>query len=559
MPDLDAGLFAVQDSSVQKASFPTNSSQESLPASDTLWISSAAGNSATAGSNPSATSNQSDPSQASAPALTSNLLALNGASPRPSISPVLAGQSASGSMSAPMGAGAGAVMAPPSASNPLPSAPVRTPQQSSAGPVARAASVPAAALHHMTASVVAPGNPNGPGNVHPDASVNWTTYVTGSGNDSGNGVAVDSSGNVYTTGYTDDGTTRSAFVAEYDNTGKQLAFTSFQVQDPFVTYVQSEGHGIAVDGSGGVYVTGKATDIVAGDTDAFIMKFQLDPNNPGQFAPVAGYGGGIGGQFSDSGEAITVDSQGNATMTGTYQPTATETDIFAAKYLADGSDIYFANYYQFGGADGSAGNAIALDSTGSTAYLAGSMHVAGGDNDILVLKIDNGTGLSPTGHKPFFTMSNPGNDTLTGIAVDQNGQAYIAGTLASSSGTNGFVGEVSADGKSLVNQYAIPNTQTGNGLALDTTNGKVYVVATTTADSSNNTHAFVQKLDTSLTPGDSATIGGSGNDTGLRIAYDPGSGAVYVAGMTSSSDLSTDGTMIMGTNNAFLSSVGSFS
>src|SRR5207245_6291330 len=110
-------------------------------------------------------------------------------------------------------------------------------------------------------------------------NVSGTPYVSGtSGAVTGRRVAVDSAGNIYATGYTDDGTNKMAFVAEYNGAGGRLAFTSFQVQDPdpTVKYIQSEGHAIAVDNAGGVYIAGKATDALGGDTDAFITKFTFD-------------------------------------------------------------------------------------------------------------------------------------------------------------------------------------------------------------------------------------------------------------------------------------------
>src|SRR5207244_12830158 len=133
---------------------------------------------------------------------------------------------------------------------------------------------------------------------------------------------------------------------------------------------------------------------------------------------------------------------------GTYKSTTTETDIFAVKLSASGTDFIFAQSYTqslIGGADNSAGRAIALDSAGSNAYLAGSVHISGGDNDILAAQIDNLTGNLVYS----FTMSSPGDDTLTGIAVDQNGQAYVTGTFNASAP---FIPQVSLGGAGTVMQ-----------------------------------------------------------------------------------------------------------
>jgi hypothetical protein len=273
--------------------------------------------------------------------------------------------------------------------------------------------------------------------------------------------------------------------------------------------------------------------------------------------PVVGYvGGGVGGPFDDSGEGVAVNAKGEATLTGTFKPSASETDIFAVKYPASGGDAQFAKYFVFQGFDGSAGNAIALDGAGANAYLAGSIHLVGGDNDILVMQVDDTTATNVV---YTFTMTNPGDDTLNGISVDQTGQAYVVGTFAVTDGTNALVAQVSADGSKLVNQYLIPNTQTGNAISLDPATGNAYVVANATPDSANNVHVLVQKFDKTLTPGDSLTISGNVSETGYGVAYDPNASVAYVVGTTTSNNLSTDGTVLNGTSDAFLANVGSFS
>jgi len=423
----------------------------------------------------------------------------------------------------------------------------------------------------VTASVITHGAGEGHGQIHPFATLNWTTYVTSgfgsqheAGANVGNAVAVDSSGNIYVTGYTDDSSPqnpsdRMGFVAEYTNAGGQpnrVAFTDFEAQDPSLgLYTQTQGNAIAVDNNGGVYVVGTAMYPVGGDTDAFLMKFELDSNN--QLMPVAGYGGSIGSSFNDSGQGVVVDAQGEATITGKFSPTATETDVFAAKFNADGTDTFFTNYYQIMDANGntltSAGNAIALNNPGSNAYLAGNVQDSNANMDILVMEIDNTT----SGNQVYMfpTTGNPIPGTLNGIGIDQGGAAYVSGTLTVS-GVVDAVAQVSADGSTLLASAALPNAPTANGLSLsvDSSSGNVanvYVVGSSPVS--------VLKFDTTLAPGDSTTLSGNGMDTASGVAYDPTSGNVYVIGTTTSSNLSTDGTVLKGSSDAFLSNVGSFS
>src|SRR5207248_10881718 len=146
----------------------------------------------------------------------------------------------------------------------------------------------------------------------------FTTYISNSlpvktGDGRGYSVAVAPNGNIFATGYTENGGDRFAFVVEYGPAGNQIAFTIFQAIDPVFTspfqyYSRSEGHGIAIGNDGGVYVVGAATYTIRidptdpndhpllFDSDAFIMKFGSD------LLPDPNYsGGGIGGPTLDTG------------------------------------------------------------------------------------------------------------------------------------------------------------------------------------------------------------------------------------------------------------------
>src|SRR3990172_2154320 len=118
----------------------------------------------------------------------------------------------------------------------------------------------------------------------------------GSYSDSGNGIAVDGLGNAYVTGFTgstDFPATPGAydttlngygdvFVAKLDGSGSSLVYATYLGGSS-----DDSGYGIAVDGSGNVYVTGNTTSTDfpatpgAYDTtknssdDAFVAKFDV--------------------------------------------------------------------------------------------------------------------------------------------------------------------------------------------------------------------------------------------------------------------------------------------
>lgn len=553
---LERGLLPANDDTAPIAQHRRENPPEVVVAINLAPVASAAAESG-AGATSGSPAAPAAPSTGGSPALplTSDLLALSGGSLRANNVPAAARHLPGGQLPVSAGPQAVPIVQPPAVTSAAALHPVQTQLQTvqqSTSPTASATPIPSGDVHHVTATVVAHDSATGQGRIHPNAGINWTTYVSGTtGSGTGKGVAVDSSGNVYTTGYTVMGTTTTAFVAEYSSSGSRLAITAFQIQDPAANYTQSEGHGIAVDDAGDVYVVGKATDATPGGVgaDAFIMKF--DATN--QLMPVPGYGMTLGGAYADSAEGIAVDAAGDATITGTFQPTPDETDLFAAKFTAAGS-IAFVQFYTLPQSAGSAGTAVALDSTGANAYLAGSILPTGGDNDILVMQIDNTTG------NPVYalTMPNAGNDdTLNGVAVDEKGQAYVAGTVDVEGTMFGYVAQVSADGKSFVAQSQVTIAQTGTGLALDPSTDDVYVEGSGPPGSSV-VHAYVEKFDRALTPRDIGYTFGSASDTGSGIAYDPNSGNAYVVGTATSSDLATDGTTLNGPSDAFLTNIGSF-
>jgi hypothetical protein len=223
----------------------------------------------------------------------------------------------------------------------------------------------------------------------------YSTYLGGSDGDSGQSLAVDSSGDAYVTGYTssDDFPTVNplqasnhgdfdVFVAKLNPVGSALVYSTY-LGGSGVDY----GYGIAVDSSGNAYVTGRtySTDFPTanplqasykGELDAFVAKL-----NPAGSALV--YSTYLGGDRYDEGNSIAVDPSGNAYVTGvTYSanfPTATPfqttcggcstyADAFVVKLNALGSALVYSTY--LGGSAVDYGYGIAVDSSGN-AYVTG--------------------------------------------------------------------------------------------------------------------------------------------------------------------------------------------
>lgn len=290
----------------------------------------------------------------------------------------------------------------------------------------------------------------------------YSTCFGGSGADQGNGVAVDSSGNVYVTGVTGSsdfpavnaargtyGGSNDAFVAKLNPQGTALLFSTYLGGSAF-----DAGNGIALDKAGAnVYVTGVAQSTNfpvqaayqsanKGGRDGFVTKL----SSSGALV----YSTYLGGKYDESAIAIAVDSTGAAYITGNTSSTdyphptgdnkpnpATSPSGFVTKLSADGASLVYSG------------------------YLGGTCQ-----------------------------------DWPYGIAVDLGGSAYVAGATCSwdfpitdsaaqrSKGPAiaGFVSRISADAKSLVYSTFITGTKQvwAYAIAVDSA-GNAYVTGYTTA------------------------------------------------------------------------------
>jgi hypothetical protein len=453
--------------------------------------------------------------------------------------------------------------------------------------------------------------------VHSQQAVSllYAGFLGGSNYDYGYGIAVDSSGNAYVTGYTGsndfpavvgpdlshNGNT-DAFVAKVNPSGTALVYAGFLGGSG-----SDYGRGIAVDASGNAYVTGETDSsdfpaVVGPDTshnggyeDAFVAKV-----NPSGTALV--YSGFLGGSGWDDGYGIAVDASGNAYVTGytwssdfpaVVGPDTSHNgdgDAFVAKVNPSGTALVYAGF--LGGSGWDLGEGIAVDASGN-AYVTGETRssdfpaVVGpdtsynGGGDAFVARVNpSGTALVYAGFLGGWSY-----DHGCGIAVDSSGNAYVTGGTRSSdfpavvgpdlshNGHNdAFVAKVNPSGTALVYAGFLGGSgwDYGYGIAVDSS-GNAYVTGYTVSsdfpavvgpDLSHNgdTDAFVAKVNPSGTALVYAgLLGGSGWDEGHGIAVDS-SGNAYVTGVTESSDfpavVGPDTSYNSGDGDAFVAKVG---
>jgi hypothetical protein len=381
----------------------------------------------------------------------------------------------------------------------------------------------------------------------------WVRQFGTSGDDAGYGIAVDGSGNVYVTGGTFGGLDGNhsidsfdIFVAKYRGTGAKEWIRQFG------TSGDDAGYGIAVDGSGNVYVTGGTFGGLDGNSwggrDIFVAKYSS--------AGVREWVRQFGTSGDDAGYGIAVDGSGNVYVTGgTFGGLDGNSwggrDIFVAKYSSAGVREWVR---QFGTSGDDAGNGIAVDGSGNV-YVTGWVNPSMDSFGIFVAKY-SGTGV----RQWVRQLGTNGWDAGNGIAVDGSGNVYVTGeTLGrvggnpSAGGRDIFVVKYSStEVKEWIRRFGTSGDDAGNGIAMDGS-GNVYVTGGTFGRLDGNSSAggrdiFVVKYSSTGAKQWIRQFGTSGDDVGDDIAVD-GSGNVYVTGKTEG-DL--DGNLSAGVEDVFI-------
>lgn len=311
------------------------------------------------------------------------------------------------------------------------------------------------------------------------SSLLYSTYLGGSDNDGGFGIAVDSTGTAYITGYTwsSDFPTlngcqtwpgvlsfMNAFVTKIDTTvagSSGLIYSTYLGGD-----LTDAGFAIAADNSGIVYVTGQIQsktgfpllnyyqgDPGDNDYDCFVTK--LDTTQSGFSSLV--YSTYLGGDGPDYGYGIAVDGAGLVYITGStsstdfptlaqYQsdPSAGFSDAFITKLDTTQSgtpSLLYSTY--LGGANHDQGNDIAVDDQGNV-YVTGMAGSAdfplryqyqaippgSGTSNAFISRLN--TNLSSTPGLVFSTYLGGGDsDQGHAVALGSGGNLFVTGTTYS--------------------------------------------------------------------------------------------------------------------------------
>jgi hypothetical protein len=397
-----------------------------------------------------------------------------------------------------------------------------------------------------------------------DPILAYSTYLGGSGIDSGNAIAVAPDNTAFVAG----GTFSSDFPTVHALQPNEGGGPDFS-QDAFVTKISADGSALLYS----TYLGGENQDVgngIAVDAygDAYVTGTTLSPHfpvTPGSFNTECGGDGKCGASFNANGlivsnafvtelnaagsgiiysgflgmyenvhgQAITVDANGNAYVTGETQaniipgvavfpittdadntafqttfagsPTnPTATNAFVTKIGAAGSTILYSSY--LGGNTEDVGYGIAADGN-ANAYVTGltystNLHTTtgalqsayGGAGDAFVAKVNtSGSGASSLVYLTYF--GGTGLDQGNAIALDSSGDTYITGLTnsatpgftppaggyqpANAGEGDAFVAELNPSGGiSYFTYLGGSNADAGTGIAMDS-KGYAYLTGTT--------------------------------------------------------------------------------
>lgn len=352
----------------------------------------------------------------------------------------------------------------------------------------------------------------------------WAKRIGGTGKDSGQGITIDTKGNILTTGYFRN-------TVDFDPNSGTVNLSSSGNEDIFILKLDSAGnfvwakrmgagdwdygYAVTTDASGNIYTTGSFSKTVdfdpssatvnltaVGSSDIFISKFDAS----GNFI----WAKKIGGMLIDEGTSVSVDDLGNVYTTGYFNGnvdfdpnsgtynlnTIGDYDIFISKLDASGNFVWAK---QFGSTFADHGRSITVDKSGNV-YATGNFKgtvdfdpntssfnlTSAGLDDIFILKLDK-SGNFVWAKQLGGTSSDFGQS----ITLDSSGNIYTTGS---------YVGTVDFDPG--VNNYNLTSALSD---------------------------IFISKLDASGNFSLALSLGGSLNDGGKSISLD-NSGNIFTTG-----------------------------
>ncbi len=303
-------------------------------------------------------------------------------------------------------------------------------------------------------------------------SLIFSTFIGGCCRDYASGIAIDVSGYVYITGYTESrdfpvtdsyqkiygGGKTDVIVVKLDKDGSSLKYSTFigGCDDDYGMGIATDSNSdFCSDNEGNAYITGytNGTDFPVSETtyqkssgggiDAFVTKLSDDGSD-------LTYSTYLGGTLDDYGKAIAVDCCKEASVTGnTYSndfPTSSafqkssggDSDVYLTKFSSDGDTLKYSTYLGGTGSEKVSTVSMCMNCCGYT-YIAGQTSstdfptqspyqssYAGGYSDGFIAMFTKTGSLS---YSTYF--GGKGRDVIKGLSLDSSRNIFITGNTDS--------------------------------------------------------------------------------------------------------------------------------
>jgi hypothetical protein len=255
---------------------------------------------------------------------------------------------------------------------------------------------------------------------YPNGDTAWVRRYDGpvSLGDQGNAITVDDSGYVYVTGSSYGGTItgRNYLTIKYYPHGDTVWVRRYIGPG----HLLDEPVGIAVDDSGNVYVAGYSAQLDHYPDNYDYATIKYSPQ--GDIAWVRNYHGGPIGDGDDIAQALTLDKWGNIYVTGYSLGTGWRDDYVTVKYYPNGDVAWVKRYNGLADRTDRA-KSIAVDSYGNV-YVAGYSLKIDTQFDYVTLKYDS---LGNQIWVARYNGSGNADDYAYAIATDAFGNVYVTG------------------------------------------------------------------------------------------------------------------------------------
>jgi hypothetical protein len=356
----------------------------------------------------------------------------------------------------------------------------------------------------------------------------WAKSIGGNSSDQATSIAVDSHGNVYSTGYFNE-------TVDFDPGPGTFNLTSAGYDDIFISKLDSSGkfiwaiqigsksweqvNSVDIDDFGNLILTGDFYGTLdfdpgigvynltpLGQRDVFVVKF----NSDGKFI----WTKSMGGTDMDRPHSISVDASGNIYTFGEFSGNADfdpDTGSFFISNLGGDQDLFISKL-------DSNGNFIWAKSIGGRSFQhAGSMTLDYLGNIYLTGSFNSTTDFDP-GSKTYYLSTNSGiNGNIFVCKLDYNGNFVWAKQMAGSLASTGFSISIDIRGQILT------TGRFRGTVDFDPGSGS-YNLTTTGSD-----EIFISKLDNNGNFVWAKRFGGKNPDVGLSITTDT-FGNVYTTG-----------------------------